>query len=105
MANLILTRGARRVVFAPDSASLVILRGEIGRKNFWLLNPQTGAERQLTDLPSKFELDDFDISADGKEIIFNRAQDRFQLGAFLTRTLVNSVVNSTLDELINGRGM
>lgn len=82
MAGLILTRGARRVVFAPNSGSLVILRGEIGHKNFWLLNPQTGAERQLTDLPSKYALGDFDISADGKEIIFERTQDSSSLALF-----------------------
>jgi serine/threonine protein kinase/Tol biopolymer transport system component len=75
MASLILTRGARRVAFAPNSGSLVILRGEIAHKNFWLLNPQTGAERQLTDLPSNFVIGDFDVSPDGTEIIFDRVQD------------------------------
>jgi serine/threonine protein kinase/Tol biopolymer transport system component len=75
MASLILTRGARRVAFAKDTGSLVILRGEVGHKNFWLLNPKTGAERQLTDLPSKFTIGDFDVSPDGTEIVFDRAQD------------------------------
>jgi Tol biopolymer transport system component len=75
MASIILTRGARRVAFARDSASLVILRGEIGHKNFWLLDPGTGAERQLTDLPSNFAIGDFDVSPDGTQIVFDRAQD------------------------------
>jgi serine/threonine protein kinase/Tol biopolymer transport system component len=75
MASLILTRGARRVAFAPNTGSLVILRGEIAHKNFWLVNPQTGVERQLTDLPSSFVIGDFDVSPDGSEIIFDRAQD------------------------------
>jgi Tol biopolymer transport system component len=75
MASLILTRGARRVAFAQNSGSLVILRGEIAHKNFWLLDPKTGAERQLTDLPANFVIGDFDVSPDGTEIIFDRAQD------------------------------
>jgi serine/threonine protein kinase/Tol biopolymer transport system component len=75
MASLILTRGARRVAFARNTGSLVILRGEVGHKNFWLLDPKTGAERQLTDLPTKFAIGDFDVAPDGTEIIFDRAQD------------------------------
>lgn len=29
-----LTRGARRVAFRPDTDSIVFLRGEMGRQNF-----------------------------------------------------------------------
>jgi Tol biopolymer transport system component len=75
MASIILTRGARRVAFARNSGSLVILRGEIAHKNFWLLDPKTGAERQLTDLPSNFAIGDFDVSPDGTQIVFDRVQD------------------------------
>ena len=82
MASLILTRGARRVAFARNVNSLVILRGEIGHKNFWLLDPHTGAERQLTDLPSKFALGDFDISTDGTEIIFDRVENSSSVALF-----------------------
>jgi Tol biopolymer transport system component len=72
MATLILTRGARRVVFSRKSGSLVVLRGELGHKNFWLVDPASGAERQLTDLPADFEVGDFDVSPDETEIIFDR---------------------------------
>jgi serine/threonine protein kinase/Tol biopolymer transport system component len=82
MATLILTRGARRVAFARNTGSLVILRGEVSHKNFWLLNPQTGAERQLTDLPSKVEIGDFDVAPDGTEIIFDRVQDSSSIALF-----------------------
>jgi Tol biopolymer transport system component len=82
MASLILTRGARRIVFSRNSGSLVILRGEIGHKNFWLLDPQTGAEHQLTDLPSNIAIGDFDVSPDGTEIIFDRAQDTSNIALF-----------------------
>jgi Tol biopolymer transport system component len=75
MPGLILTIGARRVAFSRNSGSLVILRGGIDRKDFWQLDPQTGAERQLTDLPSSFVIGDFDVSPDGTEIIFERVQE------------------------------
>ena len=73
--SMMLTRGARRVAFAGDSRSLVVLRGGMGHKDFWRLDPQTGAERQLTDLPSSFVIGDFDVSPDGTEIIFERVQE------------------------------
>jgi hypothetical protein len=53
----------------------VVGRGKIRHETFWLLDPKTGAERQLTDLPSKFTIGDFDVSPDGTEIVFDRAQD------------------------------
>ena len=75
MPGLILTLGARRVAFARNSGSMVFLRGGIDRKDFWQLDPQTGAERQLTDLPAGFVIGDFDVSADGTEIVFGRVQE------------------------------
>jgi Tol biopolymer transport system component len=72
MASLILTRGALRSRQTPARSSFF---AEIAHKNFWLLNPQTGAERQLTDLPSSFVIGDFDVSPDGTEIFFDRVQD------------------------------
>jgi Tol biopolymer transport system component len=47
---LTLTRGARRVAFLPGGGALVLLRGEIQHKNLWLIDLETGAERQLTNL-------------------------------------------------------
>jgi dipeptidyl aminopeptidase/acylaminoacyl peptidase len=75
MPGLILTIGARRVAFVRNSGSLVFLRGGIDRKDFWQLNPQTGTERQLTDLPAGFVIGDFDVSPDGAEIVFARVQE------------------------------
>jgi Tol biopolymer transport system component len=71
-----LTRGARHLAFLAGGKSLVLLRGEIQRKNLWLIDLQTGAEKQLTNLPPDFDIRDFDISADGKEVVLQRVQER-----------------------------
>jgi Tol biopolymer transport system component len=85
MSSLILTRGARRVVFSRKSGFLVVLRGEIGHKNFWLVDPTSGAERQLTDFPANFVVRDFDVSPDETEIIFDRVLESSSL-ALIERT-------------------
>jgi hypothetical protein len=36
----------------------------------------TGAERQLTHVPAGFDIQDFDISPDGKEVVLERVEDR-----------------------------
>jgi Tol biopolymer transport system component len=76
---LTLTRGARHLAFLPGSRNLVVLRGEIQHKNLWLINLQTGAEQQLTDLPSDFDVRDFDVSPDGHEAVLERIQDRSEV--------------------------
>ena len=73
---LTLTRGARHLAFLPGGRTLVLLRGEIQHKNLWLLDLETGTERQLTNLAPDFEVNDFDISPDGREIVLERAQER-----------------------------
>ena len=73
---LTLTRGARHMALLPGGRALVFLRGEIQHKNLWLIDLETGAERQLTNLPPDFGIRDFDISPDGREVVLERVQDR-----------------------------
>jgi Tol biopolymer transport system component len=70
-----LTRGARHLAFLPGGHALVVLRGEIQHKNLWLIDLDTGAETQLTRLPADFDIEDFDISPDGHEIVMERVQE------------------------------
>ena len=74
LPTLILSRGARRVVFWRDTRSVVVLRGDVSHKNFWLVDLQTGAERQLSELPSERAIGDFDVSRSGDEIVFDRVE-------------------------------
>ena len=71
-----LTRGARHLAFLPGGQALVFLQGEIEHKNLWTIDLQTGAERQLTNLPADFDIRDFDISPDGREVVLDRVQER-----------------------------
>ena len=74
------------MVFWRDSQAIVVLRGEIGHKNFWLVELKTGVERQLTELPSDFDVREFDVSADGSHIIFDRVEENSQI-ALIERSL------------------
>jgi Tol biopolymer transport system component len=71
-----LTRGARHVKFLLGGRGLALLRGGIDHKDLWLADPETGAERQVTSLADDFDIRDFDISADGREVILERVQER-----------------------------
>jgi len=74
MAPLTLTRGSRRFRFLPGRRALVALRGEIEHKDLWLFDLDTGAERRLTQLPPDFNVRDFDVSPDGREVVLERVE-------------------------------
>jgi Tol biopolymer transport system component len=73
---LTLTRGARHLAFLSGGRALVILRGEVQHKDLWLIDLVTGAERQLTRLAPEFNIRDFDISPDGRDVVIERVQER-----------------------------
>jgi Tol biopolymer transport system component len=73
--NLTLSRGARRLRFFQGRRALVVMRGEIQHKNLWLIDLETGAERQLTNLAPDFNVRDFDVSPDGREIALERVHE------------------------------
>jgi Tol biopolymer transport system component len=70
-----LTRGARRLHFLDGGRALLMMRGDIRHKDLWIVDLATGKERQLTHLPADFNIRDFDVSTDGREILLERVQD------------------------------
>jgi len=76
LPSLTLTRGARHLVFLSNRPAVVLLRGEIQHKNLWLIDLETGAERRLTDFGPDFDIQDFDISPDGGDVVLERVQER-----------------------------
>jgi Tol biopolymer transport system component len=75
LPKMTLTRGARHVAFMPGRRALVVARGDIRHKNLWLIDLATGAEQQLTNLAADFEMRDFDISPDGRELVLEQVQE------------------------------
>jgi Tol biopolymer transport system component len=76
LPDLMLSRGSRHLVFLPGRRSLLMLRGELGHKNVWIVDLETGAERLLTRFPPEFSVHDFAISPDGRELVLERLQER-----------------------------
>ena len=74
LAPFTLTRGARHLAFFPGRHALVMMRGEIQHKNLWLLDLDTGKEQPLTNLGPDFNVVDFDLSKDGREIVLERME-------------------------------
>ena len=76
---LTLTRGARHLAFLNGGRELVFVRGDIRHKDLWSMDMGTGAQRQLTYLPADFDIRDFDISANGSEVVLERAQEHSEV--------------------------
>jgi Tol biopolymer transport system component len=70
-----LSRGARRIGVVDGGAALIVLRGEIGHGDLWRIDLASGEERRLTDIGRDFAVRDFDVSADGGEVVFDRRAD------------------------------
>jgi len=51
------------------------LLGDTQQKDLSLTDLETGAERQLTNLNPDFNLGDFDVSPDDREVVLERVQE------------------------------
>jgi Tol biopolymer transport system component len=75
LSEVTLAAGGNRYRFLPDGKALALLRGYIRHQDFWLLDLATGQLRQLTNLRPGFDMKSFDVSGDGKQILFDRFRE------------------------------
>jgi Tol biopolymer transport system component len=61
--------------FLPSGKQLVVKLGGFRQQDFWLFDLGTGAKRQLTSLDHGESLQRFDVSRDGRRIVFERARE------------------------------
>ena len=71
--------GRRELIFMEDAASVPTLGAGPRNYNFYWIDLITGQERRLTDLKPGYLTQSFDISPDGKQIIFDRLRDNSNL--------------------------
>jgi Tol biopolymer transport system component/tRNA A-37 threonylcarbamoyl transferase component Bud32 len=68
-------REGERARFLPDGKGLVYMLGTSMGQNFWLLDLPTMKSRQLTRLDNPAIMRTFDITPDGKQIVFDRLRE------------------------------
>jgi dipeptidyl aminopeptidase/acylaminoacyl peptidase len=61
--------------FLPGGKQLVVRLGGFRRQDFHLLDLKTGRQRQLTKLRHGESVVRFDVSPDGKRIVFERVRE------------------------------
>jgi len=64
-----------RMRFLPDGSGLVYLKGEHKSADFWLLDLATMKSRQLTRFAPGATTRTFDVTRDGRRIVFDRLGD------------------------------
>jgi Tol biopolymer transport system component len=75
LPSITLPRGSRHFAFVSDGRSILVLRGGIQHKDLWEINLSDGAQKRLTRFEPGFDVRDFDVSPDGRELIFEREQE------------------------------
>ncbi len=79
LPEIILRRLGERVRFLPDGKSLIYMGGLLVSQDFWLLDLASMKSRLLTRLQNSAAMRTFDITSDGKQIVFDRLRENSQV--------------------------
>jgi len=70
-----LLQDGERCRFLPDGKRIVYMQGLLPPQDFWLLDVETKQTHQITHFNSNAAMRTFDITPDGKQIVFDRLRD------------------------------
>jgi Tol biopolymer transport system component len=79
LPEIILRRLGERVRFSPDGKSLIYMQGLLASQGFWLLDLASMKSRPLTRLQNRATMRTFDVTSDGKQIVFDRLRENSQV--------------------------
>ncbi|HKU25936.1 MAG TPA: protein kinase, partial [Candidatus Sulfotelmatobacter sp.] len=74
-----LRRLGEHVRFSPDGKSLIYMQGLLASQDFWLLDLASMKSRPLTRLQNRATMRTFDVTSDGKHIVFDRLRENSQV--------------------------
>jgi Tol biopolymer transport system component len=69
--------------FMPGGDELVVKLGGFRRQDFWSIDLAAGRQRRLTALKPGESLQRFDVSADGKRILFERVRENSDIALIM----------------------
>jgi Tol biopolymer transport system component len=72
-------RDGERARFLPSGKGLVYMQGRSAAQDFWLLDLASHQSRRLTHLQNTSAMQAFDITPDGKHIVFDRLRENSDL--------------------------
>jgi Tol biopolymer transport system component len=77
LPEITVNHGGDRYRFLPGAKSLVLMlaNDKESSYNFWLFDLATGGRRPLTNLRPDYDMRSFDVSPDGKQILFDRFRE------------------------------
>jgi Tol biopolymer transport system component len=79
LPNISLRRLGEHVRFSPDGKSLIYMQGLLASQDFWLLDLASMKSRPLTRLQNRAAMRTFDVTSDGKQIVFDRLRENSQV--------------------------
>ena len=79
LPHISLRRLGEHVRFSPDGKSLIYMQGLLASQDFWLLDLASMKSRPLTRLQNRAAMRTFDVTSDGKQIVFDRLRENSQV--------------------------